>query len=65
MDTLIKRMDHTERARRENEAPLLQEAYAQKIKASSSTAVPSSNTVAKPAQGLLKSTAACCYACTS
>lgn len=34
MDTLIKRMDHTERARRENEAPLLQEAYAQKIKAS-------------------------------
>lgn len=32
MDTLIKRMDHTERARRENEAPLLQEAYAQKIK---------------------------------
>lgn len=34
MDTLIKRMDHTERARRENEAPLLQEAYAQKVKAS-------------------------------
>ena len=33
MDTLIKRMDHTERARRENEAPLLQEAYAQKVKA--------------------------------
>ena len=32
MDLLIKRMDHTERARRENEAPLLQEAYAQKIK---------------------------------
>lgn len=32
MDILIKRMDHTERARRENEAPLLQEAYAQKIK---------------------------------
>ncbi|KAL3155895.1 hypothetical protein ABBQ32_012895 [Trebouxia sp. C0010 RCD-2024] len=32
MDTLIKRMDHTERARRENEAPLLQEAYAQKVK---------------------------------
>ena len=34
MDTLIKRMDHTERARRENEAPLLQEAYAQKVKVS-------------------------------
>lgn len=32
MDILIKRMDHMERARRENEAPLLQEAYAQKIK---------------------------------
>ena len=32
MDLLIKRMDHTERARRENEAPLLQEAYAQKVK---------------------------------
>ena len=32
MDALIKRMDHMERARRENEAPLLQEAYAQKVK---------------------------------
>ena len=34
MDALIKRMDHMERARRENEAPLLQEAYAQKVKVS-------------------------------
>ena len=34
MDLLIKRMDHMERARRENEAPLLQDAYAQKIKVS-------------------------------
>ena len=37
MDILIKRMDHMERARRENEAPLLQEAYAQKIKVSNSS----------------------------
>lgn len=37
MDILIKRMDHMERARRENEAPLLQEAYAQKIKVPSSS----------------------------
>lgn len=37
MDILIKRMDHMERARRENEAPLLQEAYAQKIKVSDSS----------------------------
>ena len=34
MDALIKRMDHMERARRENEAPLLQEAYAQKVNVS-------------------------------
>ncbi len=47
MDALIKRMDHTERARRENEAPLLQEAYAQKVKV-----VPSPFTATVCAQSL-------------